>query len=71
MSAPDMLIHKMNGHPIWWKDDAGTTHLCRGRQSPGLRQFWTLCDQDVPRNALFGADKGNVACAVCASKAAA
>jgi hypothetical protein len=65
---PDVwMIHKMNGHLVWWTDQAGTTHVCKGKQSHHVQQFWTLCAQDVPPNALFDADKGKLACPACAA----
>ena len=59
-------IHKMNGHPVWWTDQAGTTHVCRGKHTHHVQQFWTLCAQDVPPNALFDAKQGKLACPACA-----
>ena len=65
---PDVwTIEKINGHPVWWTDQAGTTHLCKGKHTHHARQFWTLCAQDVPPNALFDADKGKLSCSACAA----
>ena len=53
-------IRQINGHGIWWLDQAGLTHTCEGTETrPGDRRFRTLCEQDVPANTMFRSVRGD------------
>ena len=58
------LIKNLTGTPIRW-NDGRAVHAVEGAYSPeGVLSVWTLCNRDVPENAVVD-EPLTVTCAEC------